>query len=151
MDVFPRKLDLLDDVDMRFCRKIYKAHGVLVGTYDYDYSDSLSVLAGYSANPGSVCFRSKSILCAGYGLRDSVNRARRIGRFDFMRGLPSAGFGEAGECFDFFEGWCRVSGVDVIEFSIDIGLGRVSARDRWVRSRGYKEGFRLYVKDLSHV
>ena len=136
---------------MAFCREIYEAHGISAGTHDFDYADSLSVLAGCSGKSGSVCFRSLSILCAGYGLRDSVNRARRIGRFDLMRGLPTAGGWEAGACFDYFENWCREVGVDVIEFSIDVGLGRVSARDRWMRSFGFKEGFRYYVKDLSHV
>ena len=150
MEDFPRKLDLLDDGDMRFFRKVYKAHGVRTGTYDYDFSDSLATFADWSRKSECICFRSKSILCAGFAMQDSLNRSRGIGRLDLMRGLPTAASWEAGLCFDYFESWCRLVGVDIVEFTVDVGMGRVSARDRWMRSRGLKEGFRLYVKELSY-
>ena len=150
MEDFPRKLDLSDGVDMAFCRAVYEANGIGSGTYDYEYGDSLASFADWILKPECVCFRSMSILCGGYAMQDSLNRSRGIGRLDFMRGLPTAGPGEAGLCFDYFESWCRLAGVDIVEFTVDVGMGRVSARDRWMRSRGLKEGFRLYVKELSY-
>ena len=150
MEDFPRQLDLATDKDMAFCRAVYDANGIGSGTYDYGYADSLESFAKWSVRPECVCFRSKSILCAGFAMQDPLNRARGIARLDFMRGLPSAGSGEAGLCFDYFEGWCKVLHVDIVEYTVDVGMGRVSARDRWLRSRGLKEGFRLYVKELSY-
>ena len=148
MDNFPRKLDLALDVDMSFFRSVYDVHGIGNGGWDYDYSDSLSSFARLSTAPECLAFRSLSILCGGFAMQDSFNRSRGIARLDFMRGLPSAGSGEAGACFDFFENWCIGMGVDCIEFHMDTGFGRLVGRDRWMRLRGYKEGFRTYLKAL---
>ena len=148
MDNFPRLVDFDSLEDVGFCSAIFDLHGLGSGTYDYDWDSVDSEIRGWDGVEGKFLLRSARVLCGGMVYRCPFNSRRIIGRLDLVRWVSGVGARESEECFAFFEKLCREYGATVIEFHLDAGLGRLEVRDRWMRLRQFKEGFRVYVKEL---